>query len=364
MTHPELAQESIPPDEEKAINAIAQISERILDTTAKPVVKRGEHPKGHGCVRGTLVVAPELAEKPQLQIGLFKNPGQTFPVCIRFSNFSVEDDAKGDLRGMAIKVFNVPGEKILENEKNAQTQDILLVDFPIFIVRNAKDYIDLFLEIERTNSRNPIPFFITGLNPLQWRWYELRIALSYRLKTVPSLFEAQYWSMTPYRLGSAVVKLTAIPSVTNQRGRFWHRLGPRSKNYLHEGMKYYLNERAASFDLCVQLQTDADTMPIEDSTIPWNSPFYKVATLTIPPQRFDSVEQTRFCENLSFTPWHSLPEHRPLGCINRTRKIVYEQISRLRNQLNGVEHKEPTLEELNTIFHQGKRRGRRNLGGY
>ena len=140
MTSPPLGQEHIPPEEEQAIAAIAQISERILDKTQKPVVKRGEHPKAHGCVRGILAVAPELSD--QLQVGLFKNPGQTFPVCIRFSNFSVEDDAKGDLRGMDIKVFNVPGEKLLEAEKQEQTQDILLVDFPVFVVRNAQDYID------------------------------------------------------------------------------------------------------------------------------------------------------------------------------------------------------------------------------
>ena len=156
--------------------------------------------------------------------------------------------------------------------------------------------------------------------------------------------------MTPYRLGSAAVKLTAIPSKSNQIGRFWHRLAPRMKDYLSEDMKDYLHERVASFELWVQLQTDADAMPIEDSTIPWNSPFYKVATLTIPSQHFESPQQTRFCENLSFTPWHSLPEHRPLGCINRTRKVVYERIARLRNQLNGVEHREPSLEEFNAIF--------------
>ena len=343
-----LGQEYIPPEEEQAIAAIAQISERILDKKEKPVVKRGEHSKGHGCVRGILAVAPKLSK--QLQVGLFKNPGQTFPVCIRFSNFSVEDDAKGDLRGMAIKVFNVPGEKLLEDEKQEQTQDILLVDFPVFIVRNAQDYVDLFLEIQRTNSRSPIPFFIRGFNPLQWRWHELSIGLSYRLKTVPSLFETQYWSMTPYRLGSAAVKLTAIPSTSNQIGRFWHRLAPRFKDYLSEDLKDYLHERTASFELLVQLQTDEKATPIEDSTIPWNSPFYKVATLTIPSQRFDSPQQTQFCENLSFTPWHSLPDHRPLGCINRTRRVVYERIARLRNQLNRVEHREPSLEEFNAIF--------------
>ena len=350
MTDLELGQEYIPPNEREAIAIVAQINERILDKTAKPVVKRGEHSKAHGCVRGTLVVEPNLADNPQLQVGLFQTPGQAFPVCIRFSNFSLQDDARGDLRGMAIKVFNVPGEKILEDERDEQTQDILLVDFPVFVVRNARDYIEMFQEIERSNSRSPVRFFLNGFNPLKWRWFELKIGLSYRLKTIDSLFEAQYWSMTPYRFGSQAVKLTAIPASSNRRGRFWKRLESRSPDYLRELMRDHLRDRSASFDLCVQFQTNANRMPIEDPTIRWHSPFYKVATLTIPAQSFESPEQKRFCENLSFTPWHSLPEHRPLGGINRTRKIVYEQISRIRNQLNGVKHQEPSLEEFNSIF--------------
>lgn len=350
MTHLEVGQEYIPPNEAEAIAAVLQINERILDKTEKPVVKRGEHSKGHGCIRGTLVIDAAVANNPKLQVGLFKNPGEAFSVCIRYSNFSVKDDARGDLRGMAIKVFNVPGEKVLEGEKDEHTQDILLVDYPVFVVRNAKDYIDLFLEIERTKSRSPVGFFFPGLNPFKWRWHELLIGLTYRLKTIPSLLEAQYWSMTPYRLGDAAVKLTLMPAPNNRRGGFWRRLGPRPKNYLREGMRDHLRDRGATFDLFVQFQTDADKMPIEDPTIRWTSPCHRVATLTILPQTFGSLEQAEFCENLSFTPWHSLVEHRPLGGINRTRKIVYEQISRIRNQLNSVEHREPSLAEFDSIY--------------
>ncbi|PSN12927.1 catalase [filamentous cyanobacterium CCT1] len=350
MTHLELGQEYIPPNEAEAIATVLQINERILNKTEKPVVKRGEHSKGHGCIRGRLVVDAGVADNPKLQVGLFKDPGEAFSVCIRYSNFSVKDDARGDLRGMAIKVFDVPGEKVLEAEKDEHTQDFLLVDYPVFVVRNAKDYIDLFLEIERTKSRSPVGFFITGFNPFRWRWHELLIGLAYRLKTVPSLFEAQYWSMTPYRLGAEAVKLTLIPAPENRRGSFWRRLGPRSKDYLREGMRDHLGDRGAAFDLWVQFQTDADKMPIEDPTIRWTSPFHKVATLTIPPQTFESPEQVEFCENLSFTPWHSLVAHQPLGGINRTRKIVYEQISRIRNQLNGAEHQELSLAEFDSIY--------------
>ena len=81
-------------------------------------------------------------------------------------------------------------------------------------------------------------------------------------------------------------------------------------------MSAHLQEREARFDFLVQLQTDPVAMPVEDPTVVWDetaSPYQKAATIRIPSQSFESMEQMQFCENLSFTPWHALCEHRPLG---------------------------------------------------
>ena len=66
-----------------------------------------------------------------------------------------------------------------------------------------------------------------------------------------------------------------------------------------------------------------------------------VARVTIPPQDFDSPEQRAFCENLSFTAWHGLAAHRPLGGLNRLRRTVYDAVSRLRHEINGTPRVEP-----------------------
>jgi hypothetical protein len=124
-----------------------------------------------------------------------------------------------------------------------------------------------------------------------------------------------------------------------------------SMEKLREAMSAHLAGREARFDFLVQVQTDPATMPVENPTIAWDegaSPFRKVATLRIPAQTFDTPEQMTFCENLSYTPWHALPEHRPLGGINRARKIVYEAISKRRHELNQVARREPSMEELPT----------------
>lgn len=56
--------------------------------------------------------------------------------------------------------------------------------------------------------------------------------------------------------------------------------------------------------------------------------------------------QMRFATNLSFNPWHCLPEHRPLGNQNRAGRRLYEELSRFRQQMNGWPHVEPAGEEV------------------
>jgi hypothetical protein len=78
-------------------------------------------------------------------------------------------------------------------------------------------------------------------------------------------------------------------------------------------------------------------MPVEDPTIEWNSVPVKLATLSIYPQKFDSPEQMTFVENLEWSPWNSLPEHRPLGGINRARQKLHQDSQELRHRTNGVQ---------------------------
>jgi hypothetical protein len=93
------------------------------------------------------------------------------------------------------------------------------------------------------------------------------------------------------------------------------------------------------FDLLVQLQVPGKNMPVEDATVLWSesdSAPLKVGRITIPRQEFDSPEQDAFCENLSFTPWHALPAHEPVGVMNRIRRALYQEISRYRHAKNAA----------------------------
>jgi hypothetical protein len=82
------------------------------------------------------------------------------------------------------------------------------------------------------------------------------------------------------------------------------------------------------FDFRVQVQNDAGEMPVEDVSVEWSEEDSKpvtVATLRIPTQKVEAAgELAAKCEALSFNPWHAIAEHRPIGGMNRLRKVVYQ----------------------------------------
>jgi hypothetical protein len=117
---------------------------------------------------------------------------------------------------------------------------------------------------------------------------------------------------------------------------------------LREALNRTLAGKEMSFDFYIQRYVDHRT-PIEDSKVEWKeevSRLEHVAQIVIPSQDGMSASRDPFCENLSFNPWHSLPEHKPLGLVNRVRRQVYVAISEHRHNLNGVPLHEPTGDEV------------------
>jgi hypothetical protein len=325
------------PGEDSAIRTIAAALEAVVRREYPPgtTARRDAHPKHHGCVRAQVTVGDDVPE--DLRHGVFARP-QSYPAWIRFSNGSPipKPDARRDQRGMAIKLLNVPGAKVLEADRHATTQDFVLASYPRFFIRNVADY----LEFTRAASRRP-HFMVFGFffarPPWNWRLHELGTLIA-SLQPAEDLLALRYWSQTPYRLGPHAVKYSARPL----RAAHETPLASSSPDFLRERLAAHLKTREAVFELMVQRRSDG--MSIEDSTVEWGearSPFRRVATITIPPQTFESSAQMAFAENIAYTPWHTLPEHAPLGAINRVRRIVYEGVSRLRHELNGVRDADP-----------------------
>jgi len=334
---------------------IAFLKTKMEEAYSPNNLRRDAHPKHHGVVRAEFIIEDNLAKN--LQVGVFKQglskPNRSFPAWIRFSNASnrVHHDREKDMIGFAIKLMGVEGDKILNLEKESYfndelttdnsfteeqfTQDFLFMSHPVFLVSRIKDFKKLITAVFGNNS--VIKFFF---NPFDSHLRTLWIALTMN-KHHTSPLDNRYWSNSAYQFGDGkAVKYALIPTST-LRSKM-----PKIKNenYLKEAMKEHLAQEEASFDFMIQFQTDALKMPIEDTTVDWSeklSPLIKVATIKIPKQTFDSADQMVFAENAYFAAWHSLPEHRPLGSINRARRFAYDQLSKFRLKRNKLPRVEP-----------------------
>lgn len=323
--------ESLYPNEAATAKQIADTIEMsIRKQYVTDIALRDAHPKAHGCIRAEFKVNETLP--PLLAQGVFI-PGKTYQAWIRFSNGSSnakQADIKKDARGMAIKLLEVSGKNL--SDENSSTQDFIMINHPVFFANDPARYLSFMQDInsDKFLKKLHIPFALGA----KGTW----IALNTRNK-ISNPLQTRYWSMVPYQLGLGdhrqAVKYSAracstivspIPARPN-------------RDFLREALRTSLQESDACMEFLVQPRTST-SMSVEDSMTEWKedqAPFYKVATIHISKQVFDTPEQNKFCENLSFTPWHALVEHKPLGGINRMRKIIYEQISRVRHEMNSTE---------------------------
>jgi hypothetical protein len=332
--------EVVPADESLYTPAIIASSIDMLERGQKPGEEhhRDVHAKSHGCVKARV----EVGEVPAaLRYGVFARP-VTYEAWIRFSSGDTRrrPDGARDARGFALKLMGVPGTKLLADEKDEPTQDFVMIDSPAFFLRTARDY-EAFLRALGDGSRFGYFFGGWAPDPRRWRLRELRLALGTLTPPPRSPLDVQYHSVTAFKLGPGLnVKYSARPC-TMPGGPGGRKSGD---DFLREALKADLAAADACFDLLVQPQVTGRNMPVEDTTIRWrekDSPFVKLARVAIPRQAFDTPEQNAFCEALSFTPWHALPEHRPVGAMNRLRQAVYRELSRYRHAKNGALRHEP-----------------------
>jgi hypothetical protein len=334
------------PAESAASHSIVRSLERTLAEQYPPgsLVRRDAHPKHHGVVRARFEV--DATVPPALQYGVFAAPAR-FDAWIRFSNGAprVQPDTTKDQRGMAVKLVGVHGDKVLEDERDALTQDFLLASAPRFFIRDAASYAAFAEAATRRPAVRVLGYFF-GWNPFAWRVHEFR-ALTGSLARTADLLSTRYWSQVPSRLGPHVVKYSVRP------------LDPGSDrpgdtpDFLKERLAARLAAAPARLEFLVQRYRDEGRTPIEDPTIEWPesvAPFERVATIVIPEQRFDSPEQMALAEQLSFTPWHTLPAHEPVGAINEIRRVVYQAMSTYRHGRNGIVRREPRSLDLDAAL--------------
>ncbi len=338
----QLAEERVDGDEKQSLDAIIDLMADQMRGHFKPgAYERGGNTKTHGVLRATVTIRDDLPA--HCRQGVFATP-QSYPAYVRFSGPG--PDVPADIRdvgfvSMAVKLMDVPGQKLMDEEKF--TQDFITICTPTFVTPNTRENAKLQYW---SLVDMPLYYFLNPKDPhlldffMQSLWNETQYnPLGHR-----------YWSCTPYLLGEGQAMLysfapktkvdTRIPGIPFGRVPF---------NYLRENMIKTLDRQDVAFDLLIQIQTDPFRMPIENAAVLWPeklSPYIPAATVHIPQQKFDSEAQFAFAKRLKMNPWHCLPEHRPLGNQNRARLRMYYELSQFRQEMNTTTHLEPTGQEV------------------
>ncbi|WNC08733.1 catalase family protein [Pseudomonas coleopterorum] len=336
---PVSAQEQIPAGEAAMTQDIIQTAIRIVDQHREPTrYLRDAHAKAHGCVQAQVSVATDL--DPALRQGVFSEPGKTWQAWMRLSNGNAypQFDNMKDARGMAIKLLGVPGDQLLPSQQGRGEQDFVMFNHANFFVSDVAEYRQ---NVAAQADGKKAMAFLPGWDPRQWQVRHLFIALATLSEAPPSPLLTTYFSVSPYKFGNLNAKFRVTPEAGTCPAYTPPAQNRDVPNFLRSALYQQLStdRQPACFALQIQTQDATRYMPIEDTSVQWkesDAPFQTVAHIQVPAQDFDTPEQNLMCDNLSFSPWHGIEAHRPIGGINRLRKAVYEAVSAYRLERNGV----------------------------
>ena len=285
---------------------------------------RGFHVKSHAAVDAAFRVLDDIPAAARH--GVFKMP-RTFRAWVRLTNgFSAaRADWFPDLLGCSVKLLGVDGNKLLAGEELAGTQDFIALNQPYL---PAWTPAELMIMVTSAANIATAPFWLIGglglkqaLRVMLWTlaWTPRRLLLR-------SAATEDFFSVVPITIGPHAVKFKwqsqQHTATAGTPGASW-------SNYLRDDLRHRLAQGDLRFDFLVQFFRDPATTPI-NGAYEWkaeDAPFIKLAELTIAHRDLDSPEARqleRRINGVSFNPWHAIAEHRPIGNIQRARRVIYQ----------------------------------------
>ena len=348
----ELYKEYPAPDEDQIIEQIWQeiAARQNAARSAQEPVHRGFNSKTYGVFWGYLDI---LETDTPYNVGLFSKAA-TYKVIVRFGGGAssiITDENKKDPCSISIKVIDAPGDKIIADDTELDSQNFVFLNSNAMFVPNLKDFHHVVGHQMSGNKFGLLSYF---LNPFGGHKVGHRISQFKNLMSLcgqrlgNDLSVMRYWSMTPYALGTKACKYKLVPHSSNAD----HAISLQSTgfDFLRENISAILQNHDLDFDFQVQLQQNADAQPIEIASVAWDeqdAPLGTVARLRIPRQDGKN-ELLELADRLSFNPWTTPEVHRPLGGINRARKKVYDLSYANRSQQKSS----PDRESLLSMFPQ------------
>ena len=318
--------EIIDDDEGDRFRAFAEELVRKQKTLAAGgTIARAFHAKTHIGIAAEFRVIEGLPS--HARFGLFEH-ARVFDAVIRFSNGDRRPNADNhaEPRGIAVKILGVHGAKVSGHEGEL-TQYLLATSHSVTsTVRNARQFMAF---IRASEPRVLLPFRLASALGVP---ESLRILRALRRTVVQS----QVWSMAtehyqgtaPVCCGPYAMKFVVRPA---QSTRPAERPDTTNEHFLRDDLALRLREKDLEFDVVAQFFVSEDLTPIEDTSTSWSeadAPPVVLARIRIPACDLDNdaikATSAKIAE-LSFSPWHALESHKPLGSIMRARRVAYPQ---------------------------------------
>ncbi len=346
--------------EEDLEAVVAGVEQYVVNSPAGEGVGRAvrfAHAKGYGLVRAEVEILDDLP--PAYAQGIYATP-RRHDALIRFSNGVAHlgpDATLSNALGLALKLFNVAGTTLVDDEPDAGTFDYNTINMPVFFCNTVAHYLfiqQLFTDAPSYFARGKagihqlLTEYLTGKGTLakeDWAWDELLAFLGMARLSPVNVLLSTYWTMGAVRHGDFVAKVrfAPVPESADAVEQRVVDLASDADAY-RRALEVELKQRPFEFDLQVQLCANLELMPVQDVTVEWLeafSPFVTVAKVRLPAQDISGDDNLERMDALSFTPWRVTAEHAPLGEIQRVRKEVYRRSSIARHRLNGQERREP-----------------------
>jgi hypothetical protein len=314
----------------------------ILNTTPAdyPRAVRAVHAKGHGILRGTRTVQDRLAAN--LAQGLFAG-SSAYEALLRISTEpgDILDDAVSVPRGIALKILGARGERLSGGEQD-RAQDFPGRAFgaptPAEFAMNLKLLAAKNDQAPRTKKALSVTLRMVE-SAIEVLGASTLISQVGRAPEAHALGET-YISQTAFRYGNYIAKCSLAPVSPGLTDRTGDRVTVNDRpNVRRKVVGEVMIEHSGTWELCVQLCTDLEKIPIEDPTVIWDeasSPLVTVATLEVAPQPAwkhgtSEAQEGRLC----FSPCRGPAPHRPLGAIHRARRTSYIFSADLRARVNA-----------------------------
>ena len=293
-----------------------QFAEIQRRKSAKYGSGRALHRKQLSAAQGTLDV---LAELPDFaRHGLFATPGR-FDVRVRLSNGGMEraPDRAPDVRGLAISVSGVQGDSALGNGA-AKNQDFTLINQEAFGFPKSDEFVG-FVVAAAHGKAALLQYLVRRYGLLGGPKRLLKLAANLGNPFAGFANEALF-SAAPMACGPYAVRVRLRPAGSNGAAT------PGAAADWGADFAARLKRQPLQWELQLQPYVNETITPIEDASVNWPSPYATVARLTLPVQ--DSASERgqallREVEAAVFDPWQALAAHRPLGDVQRARKVVY-----------------------------------------